>query len=161
MKRQIRIFGLAAGLALAVILPGTAGAAPAHHVATKKHQPNPETIVRTYFTILNAGMQSGDFSALSTVYAPGATLTQSNPAGVTKVFQGIAAITGFYQAAYLKFKGYQWSSDTMLRLSPTVVLSYEHAGLATQAVPGRCSHLFTVKGKKIQSLNWVTFYAGQ
>lgn len=160
MKRYLVTVCVAVGLCLPAVLPSAAGATTAHHL-TAKHQTNPEKVVATYFGILNSGMLSGDFSALATVYVPNATLTQNSPAGVTKVFTGIAQITGFYEAAYAKFKGFQWSQDAMRRLSGTVVLSYEHAGSPPLTVPGRCSHLFVVKGSKIQSLDWTTFYAGQ
>jgi hypothetical protein len=106
-------------------------------------------------------MKSGDFTALASVYAPDATLTQSNPKGVTKVFHGLAAITGFYKAAYKVFAGYQWTQDQMRSLDQWVVLSYEHAGSPPLSVAGRCSHLFMVVNGKIHSLDWTTFFPGK
>jgi hypothetical protein len=159
-KRYLVTLCLAAAIGTMTVLSGLTGTTSAYHAVAKKGG-NPETVVHTYFGILNAGMQTGDFSALATVYASNATLTQNSPAGVTNVYHGLAEITGFYQAAYAKFKGFQWTQDAMRRLSGTVVLSYEHAGSPPQAVPGRCSHLFVVKGNKIQSLDWTTFYGGK
>src|SRR5947199_2029407 len=46
-------------------------------------EPDARTVVTTYLQLFNAGMRSGDFSAMASVYAPDATLTQSNPKGVT------------------------------------------------------------------------------
>src|SRR5205085_2398947 len=104
--------------------------------------------------------QSGDFSGLRAVYATNATLTQSNPLGETKVSHGLAQITAFYEAAYARFKGAQWSQDSSRALSKDVVLNYEFAGDSTFKVPGRCAHLFVVKNGKIKSLDWITFYSG-
>lgn len=160
MKRYLVTLCVMIGLCLPALMPSAAVATTVRH-PTAKHKTNPETVVTEYFGILNDGMRSGDFSALTTVYAPDATLTQSSPAGVTKVFMGIVQITSFYQATYLKLKGFQWTQDAMRRLSSSVVVSYEHAGSPPQAVPGRCEHLFVVRGNKIQSLDWTTFYAGQ
>jgi hypothetical protein len=151
---------LAVALGLMTVQPGGAKATSSHHTLTKKGG-NPEAVVQKYFGILNAGMQSGDFSALATVYAADAVLTQNSPAGVTNVYHGLAEITGFYQATYAKLKGFQWTQDAMRKLSGTVVLSYEHAGSPPLTVPGRCSHLFVVKGNKIHSLDWTTFYPGK
>lgn len=160
VKRYLVPVCLAVALGLTMVQSGGAGATSTRHALAKKGG-NPEAVVQKYFGILNAGMQSGNFSDLATVYAADATLTQNSPAGVTNVYHGLAEITGFYQATYAKFKGYQWTQDAMRKLSGTVVLSYEHAGSPPQKVPGRCSHLFVVKGNKIQSLDWTTFYPGQ
>src|SRR5438270_9227434 len=95
---------------------------------TTAPQANATTVVTTYLQLFNAGMRSGDFSALSSVYAPDATLTQSNPKGVTTVVHGLAKITTFYQGVRTKFPGFQWTVESMRSLSPNVVLVYQHAG---------------------------------
>ena len=119
-------------------------------------------VVHKYFGILNAGMASSDadFSALATVYDEDAVLTQSSPAGVTTRFQGLAAVTGFYVTAWQKFHGFQWTQEHMRDLANSVVLSYEHAGRVHQTAPGKCSHLFVVRGHTIETLDWVTYYPG-
>ena len=121
-----------------------------------------QRVVTKYFGILNAGMSStdGDFSALAGVYAPNAVLTQSNPAGVTHVFHGLDAITGFYVSLWKAFQGIQWSQDQIRNLAEDVVLSYEQAGKPTWTAPGRCAHLFKVRDRRILTLDWVTYYAG-
>ena len=159
-KRYLIPVYLAVAIGLTMAQTDGARATSTHHALAKKGG-NPEAVVQKYFGILNAGMQSGDFSVLATVYAADAVLTQNSPAGVTNVYHGLAQIIGFYQAAYAKFKGFQWTQDAMRKLSGTVLLSYEHAGSPPQAVRGRCSHLFVVKGNKIRSLDWTTFYGGQ
>ena len=122
----------------------------------------PTQVVRRYFGILNAGMASAnaDFSALATVYDKDAVLTQSTPAGVTTKFAGLDAVIDFYIAAWRKLHGVQWTQDSMRKLASSVVLSYEHAGKAHQTAPGKCSHLFVVRGHAIESLDWVTYYPG-
>ena len=40
-----------------------------------------------YFLVFKAGMRSGDFSALASVYAPDTTLTESSPKGVITLLQ--------------------------------------------------------------------------
>jgi len=105
-------------------------------------------------------MRSGDFSALASVYSPDATLTQSNPRGVTTVVHGLDAIMRFYQGVWTKFPGYQWTQDNMRSLDANVVLSYEHASSPPERVAGRCMHLFVLQNGKIMSLDWTTFYAG-
>ncbi len=122
--------------------------------------PSAPPVVLMYFQIFNAGMRSGDFSALASVYSPDATLTQSNPKGVTTVVHGLDAIMRFYQGIWTKFPGYQWTQDSMRSLDSNVVLSYEHAGSPPERVAGRCMHLFVVQNGKIMSLDWTTFYPG-
>ncbi len=122
--------------------------------------PSAPPVVLTYFQIFNAGMRSGDFSALDSVYAPDATLTKSDPKGVTTVFHGIDAIRHFYQSTRTKFPGYQWTQESMRSLDSNVVLSYEHASSPPERVAGRCMHLFVVQNGKIISLDWTTFYLG-
>jgi SnoaL-like domain len=155
---RARLAVLAAGVAIAFTLAAASSGSAQRTAAVSS---NPTSVVHKYFKVFNAGMLSGDFSALKQVYAPKAVLTQSNPLGETKVSRGLIQITAFYEAAYAKFKGAQWTQDSMRSLSKDVTLSYEHAGDATFKVPGRCAHLFVVKKGKIQSLDWITFYSGQ
>jgi hypothetical protein len=106
-------------------------------------------------------MRSGDLSAMASVYAPDATLTQSNPKGVTTVVHGLAKIITFYQGLQKKLPGYQWTVETMRSLAPNVVLVYQHAGSPPLRVPGRCMHVFVVENGKITSYDWATYYPGQ
>jgi Na+-translocating ferredoxin:NAD+ oxidoreductase RnfD subunit len=155
--RPTRLYPLVAALVVVMLLASSAFAEP----TTSPKVRTAQATVHAYFKILNAGMKSGNFSALSTVYAPNATLTQSNPLGQTKVSHGLTEITAFYEGAYSKFAGYEWTQDAMRSLAKTVVLSYEHAGSPPLTVAGRCAHLFVVKHGMIQSLDWTTFYSGQ
>jgi ketosteroid isomerase-like protein len=124
------------------------------------HQPTAADVVTTYFKDMNAGMKSGDFSALATVFAPDATFTRSTPTGKTTVYHGIAAITAFFQTLPTSAPGYQWTTDSMRVLAPTVVLAYEHAGSPPLKVAGRCVHVFRVEGGKIATYDWAVFYPG-
>src|SRR5713101_4495182 len=99
---------------------------------TTAPEPGATTVVTTYLQLFNAGMRSGDFSTMDSVFAPDATLTQSNPKGVTTVVHGLAAITRFYQ----------------------------DAGSPPLRVAGRCVHVFVVEDGKITSYDWATYYPG-
>ena len=140
---------------LGSILPASA--------ADGEDESSSQAVVTRYFGILNAGMRSanGDFSTLAAVYSKNAVLTQSNPAGVTQVSRGLAAIVAWYHGTWTKIPGYQWTQESMRNLVGSVVLSYEHAGSPPLSVPGRCAHLFLVKDGLIRSLDWVTFYGGK
>ena len=131
--------------------------------AQPKATPSPSAppVVLTYFKIFNAGMRSGDFSALASVYSPDATLTRSSTNGVVTPFHGIDAIMRYYEDLWAKYPGYQWTQESMHSLDSNVVLSYEHAGSPPLRVASRCLHLFVVQNGKIMSLEWTTFYAGQ
>ncbi len=100
-----------------------------------------ENVVTRYFGILNAGMAStnAEFSALASVYANKTVLTQTSPLGVTHVFEGLDAVTGFYVAAWQYFHGITRAQDHIRNLASTGVLSYEHAGRPRQAKPGLCA----------------------
>jgi hypothetical protein len=130
-------------------------------VAQAKGDPKATDVVESYLKIFNAGMLSGDFSALSTVYADDATLTLSSPKGVTTVVHGLADIITFEQGFQKKVPGYQWTVESMRSLASNVVLVYQHAGSPPLTIPGRCSHLFVVEHGKITSYDWVTYYPGQ
>ena len=122
---------------------------------------NATTMVTTYLQLFNAGMQSGDFSAMASVYAPDATLTQSNPKGVTTIVHGLANITTFFQGLKTRFAGYQWTVESMHSLAPNVVLVYQHAGSPPLLVADRCVQVFVVQNGKINSYDWATYYPGQ
>ena len=152
-----------AGATVAVPVGAISLLAPAQAQAAGEPPPtHAEKVVTRYFGILNAGMASADadFSALATVYAHDAVLTQSSPAGVTNVYQGLDAVTGFYVAAWQNLHGITWTQEHVRNLTSTVMLSYEHAGRPAQTTPGRCAHLFNVHRGLISTLDWVTYYPG-
>ena len=138
---------------------GAANAQP--NTTTTQSKPGATTVVTTYLRLFNAGMRSGDFSALASVYAPDATLTQSNPKGVTTIVHGLTNILTFYQGVHTKFPGFQWTVESMRSLAPNVVLVYQHAGSPPLRVAGRCIHLFVLENGKITSYDWATYYPGQ
>jgi hypothetical protein len=163
MRQHTRVLATAISLVAVVALLAVAitarGVPPTAH-ATPANPPD-EAAITYYFEVLNAGMLSGDFSALAEVYAPDAVLTQSNPKGVTVVAHGLTEITAWYQGFQAKFPGIQFTQESMRSLAPHVVLSYERAGGPTWVAPGRCMHVFALKGGKIVSTDWATFYGGQ
>jgi hypothetical protein len=149
--------GLAACGGSANALPSTAQS----NTVTTQTESDATTVVTTYLQLFNFGMRSGNFSKMSSVFTPDATLTQSNPKGVTTVIHGLAAITTFYQGLRTKFPGYQWTVENMRSLSPNAVLVYQHAGSPPLRVAGRCVHVFVVQDGKITSYDWATYYPGQ
>ena len=174
MKRSLATACMAAALVLPLI--ASAPAATTLAAGCKTNSPmiscsdpplattsrSPTATVHAYFQVLNAALQSGDFSALASVYAPNATLTQSNPLGQTTVSHGTAQITAFYrQSIFPKIAGYHFTQDAMRNLTKTTLLSYEHAGSPPLSVAARCSHLFVIKDGKIMTLDWVIFFPGQ
>jgi hypothetical protein len=167
MRRHGYVWLTVTSLALvATLLVGTfltlssrASAAGDTPQAAQAERPDQEAIAY-YFQVLNEGLNSGDFSELSEVYAPDATLTQSNPKGVTVVAHGLTEITAWYQGFQAKFPGIQFTQQSMRSLAPHVIISYEQAGKPSWIAPGRCMHVFTVKGGKIMSNDWATFYGG-
>ncbi len=132
----------------------TSTQAPSHLLSASE-------VVEHYFSILNAGIKSGNFSALNSVFASDATLTRSSLDGKTTVYHGLAEITGFYDTLPTKVPGFQWTTDSLRSPSTTVVLAYEHAGTPSMALPSRCAHVFVVQNGKIVSYDWVVFFAGK
>ena len=143
---------------MTVIAPPPRRRAPDEH---HHHHPN-QALLNRYWKTLNAGMASsnGDFSAMADVYAANATLTQSNPAGLTVVSHGIDTIIAFYASLWTKLHGDQWTLDSTRWLARDIALNYEHAGSPPLTVPGRCAHLFVFRHHRIHTLDWVTFFAG-
>jgi SnoaL-like domain len=139
----------------------TANAQPSAQPNTTSSAPDATTVVTTYHQLFNAGMKSGNFSAVVALFTSDATLTQSSPKGVTTVAHGLADITNFYQSIQKKFPGYQWTIESMRSLAPDVVLAYQHAGSPPLKVAGRCIHVFVVQNGKIASYDWATYYPGQ
>jgi len=162
LSRTAKRFALL-GVLVVLLLGGLAacGGPASAQQSSAAPQPSATTVVTTYLQLFNAGMRSGDFSAMASVYAPDATLTQSNPKGVTTVVHGLAKIITFYQGLQKKLPGYQWTVETMRSLASNVVLVYQHAGSPPLRVPGRCMHVFVVQDGKITSYDWATYYPGQ
>jgi hypothetical protein len=144
----------------AVLLVATTAAAHVSASRTAARAVAPQ-VVTSFSSIFNDGMKSGDFSAMASVFAPGATFTRSTPQGVTKAYHGLKAIIGAFTAIQKTFAGYQWTIDSMRPLDQWVVLAYEHAGSPPQSVPGRCMHVFVIVDGKIRSYDWTTFYPGK
>jgi hypothetical protein len=136
-------------------------ALPTHVSAqTRANVLSAKALVSTYYNHINVDFQNGNFTDLSTFYAPNAVLTQSNPAGVTTVFKGLAAITAFYNGVYAKLPKLHFALTAERSLSPTILLRYEHTSTPTMANGPRCEHLFTVLNGLIQTDDWTTYFAG-
>jgi hypothetical protein len=159
--RKAKLLALLVVLIISGLAACGGGATARPNTTTTQPKPSVTTVVTTYLQLFNAGLRSGDFSTMASVFASNATLTQSNPKGVTAVVHGLAAITNFYQGLRTKFPGYQWTIESMRSLAPNVVLVYQHAGSPPLQVAGRCVHMFVVENGKIISYDWATYYPGQ
>jgi hypothetical protein len=159
--RLLRDRPLVSTLLVGLLLMGLAGCATASAATVQRSDTRAEDVVTQQFALFNAGMASGDFSAFDQVFAPDATLTTSNPAGVTTVSQGLPAIIAYYQAFQAAHPLCRWTNDSMRSLSESVVLAYDHACSPPLSVAGRCAHIFVVHAGLIESYDWVTFYPGK
>jgi hypothetical protein len=170
--RRAHVTLLGFGL-LAVLLVGVLSAygLQAHAVApaaanTVRDDGKPDqAVVQTYFQIFNAGLQSGDFSALASVYAPDATLIQSNSKNVVAIKHGVSDIIAWYTMTFgigTPAHGSQFTPDlrypAMQSLAPHVVLTYEYALPLGFAQAGYCMHVFTLQYGWIESVHWVTYF---
>ena len=124
-----------------------------------------QAVVDTYFQVFNAGLLSGDFSALDTVYAPDATLVQANSKNVVAINHGVSAIIAWYTKTFglgTPGHGAQFEPDPrfppMQSLAPHVVLTHEYALPLGFSQAGYCMHVFTLKGGMIETVNWVTYF---
>jgi len=123
-------------------------------------QSEADRVITTYYRMLNAGLQSGDFSAIPAVYAPNARLRHVTLQGDSVVFQGLNAIRSYYQAAYRSIPGAVFKTMSIRDLSPTIVLTYDNASTKDQEI-GRCAHVFVLQHGKIVSHDWINYYAGK
>jgi hypothetical protein len=123
-------------------------------------QARPLQVAHSYFAVLNAGMRTGDFSSLASVYTANARLIMCRwvPPYIspekTGDAHGLAAITALYQKVQSAFPGYQWTLLRVNRVSSTRVVSDERA-----RGPGGSGSLesetdFVIKGSKITRLAW-------
>lgn len=190
MQRHRRIWVIIAGLGLfAVLLAGAFSAYGAQvHAAggpTPRDGETDQDVVQHYFQIFNSALTYKDaqgncsnagFDVLADVYAPDATLTQTNSHNVIAVRHGVDNIIQYYKTSFgcgTPVNGAQFLPDLAPRpgdsnpydvhpairsLAPHVVDSYEYAKPIGWAVAGYCEHLFTLQGGMIESLDWVTYY---
>lgn len=119
-----------------------------------------DRVIATYYRMLNAGLQSGDFSAIPAVYAPNARLRHVTLQGDNALFQGLNAIRSFYQAAYKSIPGAVFKTESIRDLSPTIVMTYDLATAKGQEI-GRCAHVFVLQHDKIVSHDWINYSAGK
>jgi hypothetical protein len=151
-------FRAALGLLVLLIV-----ALPTHvaGAATHAQAASAQALISTYYSHMNVDFHSGDFSDLPMFYAPDAVLTQSNPAGVTTVYKGLAAITAFYKGLYAKMPNLHFALTTERSLSPSILLRYEHGSTPTMPNGPRCMHLFLVQNNLIQTDDWASYFAGK
>jgi hypothetical protein len=123
-------------------------------------QSRPLQVAHSYFAVLNAGMRTGDFSSLASVYAGNARLTlyrylaRDIAPEKTGDAHGLAAITALYQKVQSAFPGYQWTLLQVNRVSSTRVVSYEWARGPGGSGSRDSETVFVIKGSKITRLAW-------
>lgn len=179
MRRRILVSvglcALVAIIAVTTILATGSFRAAAHGDGQASGPNHAQHIVTKYLGILDSGMSTSqcDFSQMSAIYAPDATVTVSggpfSPGGPfgagnafgAQQFHGIQAIIGFYtktcHVLYSKNAGApSWTQDAGFLLSPNVLNSYEHVTLGGHFT-GRCMHVFTVSGDRITRLDWSVY----
>jgi hypothetical protein len=150
------------GLGLVVLLGLLSGCGGvAHARANSPADPPDAAVIASYVQALNAGILTGDFTALVNLYAPDGVLTASTPNGGTKVVTGSAQLLTFFQAYRTAHPGLVFSVDSVRVLSPHIVLTYEHGLPPGWSAPGRCMHLYILKQGHVQSLDWATFFPGK
>jgi ketosteroid isomerase-like protein len=117
----------------------------------------PRAMVTAYFDALTVGRASGDYAALGALFASGATVTRHDGQGRSTTVRGRAQIVRLYRQVLSNEATAQWTQDATYLLSPTVILTYEHAiGLRLRA-PQRSSHLFVVRDGKVARLIETTY----
>lgn len=117
-------------------------------------------VVATYFTMVNNILKGASTNQLSMVFAPTGMLSVSTPDGKTSVFKGIAAINGWYKAFAASHAGIQLKQVSQRTPLLGMVVHYEIAVDATNAVKGRCAHIFAVTNGKIVSDDFIVFAGG-
>ena len=122
--------------------------------------PSPTSVVGSYFTISNSILRGGDLSRLAAVYAPNATLVVSSPTGQTSVFHKLPAIEGWYKGFAAGHAGIQLKEVSMRTPLPGMLIYYEKAVDPSNAVKGRCAHVFAVANGMIVSDDFIVFYGG-
>jgi hypothetical protein len=120
----------------------------------------PLLVTHNYFAVLNAGMRSGDFSSLASVYAANArvtmyryTLRRDISPLKTGEAHGLAAITALYGKFQSAFSGYQWTQIQVTRVSSTRVVSYERVQSPGGSI-AESETVLVIKGGKIIRLAW-------
>ena len=171
LRRSLKQVSLGLAAVLLVAVGVVAGATVSARTASANSATtglyHAQEVVNTYLGILNSGMSSGtcDFSAMSSVYAPAARVTATGgpfgPGGSfgEQQFDGITNIIGFYTKLchVVSHLGVvQWTQDAAFLLAPNVLNSYEHTSVSGTFL-GRCMHVFTISGDRIQSLDWSVY----
>jgi hypothetical protein len=150
------------------LLGSTASAALARPMLAGSPAPQsrPLQVAHSYFAVLNAGMRTGDFSSLASVYAPNAQLTVyrylARDIAPEKIGEahGLAAITVLYWRISGTFPGYRWTQIQVTRVSNTRVVSYERVRSPGGSI-AESETVLVIKGGKITRLAWTVDFGLQ
>jgi hypothetical protein len=117
-----------------------------------------EAVVDAYFFAVNQALAGGGTEYFSAVIDPHATLTASNPSGVTTTVHGLPAIQRWFGAWARAGAGLQLTTTGVSNPTPGVVVHYEVAGNPANPTAARCAHVFVIRNAMIVSDNFITFY---
>jgi len=146
---------LAASVLVLFTLSVSAGSTFARIVSTP--EPGPQAIVAYYFSVANKALMDGNVADFSLVFAPNATLTASNPAGVTVTAHGVPAIERWFTTWAKAAAGLRLIETSVRSPMPGLVLHYETAVNAYDEVVAHCAHVFVVRDGMIVSDDFITF----
>jgi hypothetical protein len=117
-------------------------------------------LVSVYFAAQQRGIATGNFVPLSTLFTPRATVTMSDAEGRPATATGPAQIERLYRRRFAGRAKMQWVQDAMHRLSPTLILTYEHEAGPHLRNPEHILCLFVIQGGKIVRLDETTYAGG-
>jgi hypothetical protein len=156
LMRHSRVYLLAA---VVMVLSVPAAILLASAMPAQKHR-SAEGVVTAWLQALNAGMQTGDFTALGELYAEDATFTLSNPTGSTSVYRGRDQIVDFFEGFQRGEPELRFTQESMASIAREVVVAYENASSPALAAPARCFHVFQVRKGLVQDEHWSVFFGG-
>jgi hypothetical protein len=117
-------------------------------------------LVSVYFAAQQRGIATGDFSPLSTLFTAQATVTMSDAQGRSTTVHGWAQIERLYRQTFAGQAKIRWVQGAMDRLSPTVILAFEHTAGSHLRNPRRSLSLFLIRAGKIVRLDETTYAMG-
>ncbi len=119
---------------------------------------SPAAVVLSYFTIYSNTLQGASVSHFAQVYAPDASFIVSTPAGQTSTFHKLPAIEGWYKAFAATHAGFKLKEVSQFSPIPGMVVHYELAFNASNALVGRCAHIFAVANGMIVRDDFIIYW---
>lgn len=121
--------------------------------------PSDEAVVQAYLFAANQALSGYGTDAFNGVIDPNATLTASNPSGVTTTVHGLPAIQRWFATWAKAGAGLQLTTTGDSDPMPGIVMHYEVAGNAANPTAARYAHVFVIRNYMVVSDNFITFYS--